>query len=461
MEKKSIFIFRRDFRLYDNSALIEALKNSDKVIPIFICTSEQLVKNKYKSDNAVQFMFESLDEVDADLKKRGSKLFYFFGKPHEVIDKLLSQDDEIEGVYLNGDYTPYSIQRDDKIKKVCQKYEVKFHSYEDCLLNPVASITTGGGGVYTKFTPYFNKAKKIPVKNPQSNNKRNFVSKNYKISGQFKGSLNKFYEKNDDIAVRGGRSNALKILRNLKNFKDYNKMRNVLNWNTTRLSAYIKFGCVSIREVYHEMKKKLGLRNDLIKQLYWRDFYYNISWQYPNTITEDSAMKEKYNKIKWDNNKKYINAWKEGRTGYPVVDAGMRELNETGFMHNRARLITSNWLIKLARVDWNIGEEYYAQQLVDYSPSVNNGQWQWSSGSGADSQPYFRVFNPWTQGENYDKDAEYIKKWVPELEDVDPKDIHHWDIKYEDYPEIKYPKPIFDYADAKEKGQKMYVKIYK
>jgi deoxyribodipyrimidine photo-lyase len=460
MYEKSVFIFRKDFRLSDNTGLIEALKLSNSVIPIFICTPEQLIRNKYKSDNAVQFMFESLAELDQELKKKGSKLFYFFGKPHEVVDKLLKNDDKIEAIYLNRDYTPYSIKRDNLIENCCKKYSVDFNGFEDCLLHPVATVLTGDK-VYTKFTPYFNKAKNLSVKKPVANGRKNYISSKTRIVGQLKQSVKSFYNENDQIAVHGGRNNGLKILKNIKKFKDYNKMRNCLNWNTTRLSAYIKFGTVSIREVYHQMKKVLGLKNDLIKQLFWRDFYFNISWEHPTTITDGEPMKEKYSKLKWENNKEYIKAWKNGLTGYPVVDAGQRELNETGFMHNRARLISSNWLIKLARVDWNIGEEYFAQKLVDYSPSVNNGQWQWSSGSGADSQPYFRVFNPWIQGERYDKDAEYIKQWVPELADVDPKDIHEWATAYKKYPDIDYPAPVFDYAIAKEKGQKMYIKIYK
>ena len=170
-------------------------------------------------------------------------------------------------------------------------------------------------------------------------------------------------------------------------------------------------------------------------------------------------MKEKYNNLKWDNNANYFNKWKKGKTGYPIVDAGMREMNETGYMHNRARLITSNFLIKLLLIDWRKGEQYYATQLVDYDPSVNNGNWQWGAGSGADSQPYFRIFNPWLQSKKFDKDCEYIKKWLPELKDVNDKDIHNWEIKHKDY-SINYPKPIIDYKIQKEKSIAMYKKLF-
>lgn len=457
MHQLSIFIFRRSLRLSDNTGLIQALKESKKVIPIFIFTPEQLVKNRFKSNNCVQFMMESLEELDGKLRDKGSRLFYFFGKQDEIIGKLIKKYN-IDAVYTNRDYTRYSVKRDNKIEKVCENNDTKFYSIEDLLLQPFGSILTGGNTIYTKFTPFHKKAKKVPVKKPVTNKYKNYYPKKNKLINEYKKNIHKFYKKNDNLHVNGGRKNALKILNKISQFKGYNKNRDELTYNTTHLSAYIKFGCVSIREVYHTFKKKLQSTNKLLTQLYWRDFYYNISQEYPNIYS--GAMKEKYNKIKWTNNSTWFRKWKEGKTGFPIVDAGMRQMNTTGFMHNRARLIVSNFLIKVLLTNWQKGEWYFATQLVDYDPAVNNGNWQWSSSSGADSQPYFRVFNPWLQGKKFDKDAEYIKKWVPELEDVPNRDIHKWNEVYDKYVGTGYPKPIVDYKKQKEKGVKMYARIF-
>jgi deoxyribodipyrimidine photo-lyase len=458
--QKSIFIFRRDLRLEDNNGLISALKESEDVVPIFIFTPEQLVNNSYKSDNAVQFMMESLEELNNDLKKKGSRLFYFYGKPDEVVEKLIKKVDA-DAVFVNMDYTPYSVSRDKSIKRVCDKEDVDFVIVEDVLLNPVGSVKTSTGTIYLKFTPYFREAKKEKVDKPKNNNYKNYISKRTKIVGEFRGNPDKFYENNDDIVVRGGRDNGLKILGSLQKFKSYNSKRDILNWNTTRLSAYIKFGCISIREVYHKFKSKLGARNDLIKQLYWRDFYYNVGFYHPRVFKKkDGNLKEKYNKLKWKNNPSQLKKWKDARTGFPIVDACMREINETGFMHNRGRLIVGSFLVKILLIDWKLGEKYFSNKLVDIDLCVNNGNWGWVSGSGSDAQPYFRIFNPWLQGETYDKNCEYIKKWIPELKDVDAKHIHKWYDYYDEY-DVDYPKPMVDYADQKKKVLKAYKAIYK
>ena len=447
----SIFIFRRDFRLHDNIGLIKALQESVHVLPIFIFTPEQLVNNKYKSDNSVQFMMESLEDLEEQIKEKDGKLYYFYGQPDKVIEKLI-KNNKIQAVYFNEDYTPYSVKRDESIRDICFKNNVECNVYEDILLNPVGSIRTKtSDSIYTKFTPYFNTARKNKVDKPLTNKFKKYSKQ--KIIGTYDGKKTKFYKNNLDLFNKGGREEALKILRNIDKFKDYNKTRNCLDQNTTYLSAYIKYGCVSIREVYWAFMDKLGSRNDLIKQLYWRDFYYNIMYEFPDVLNHN--MKPQYDKIKWNQNIAWFNKWKKGETGYPIVDAGMRQMNQTGFMHNRARLIVSNFLIKLLGIDWKKGEIYFTQTLYDIDPSVNNGNWQWSSGTGADSQPYFRIFNPWTQGEKFDPKAVYIKKWVPELEDVDAKDIHHWDNTWENY-DVDYPAPMIDYNKQRERGLSMY-----
>lgn len=251
------------------------------------------------------------------------------------------------------------------------------------------------------------------------------------------------------------RNKAMKILHGASKFKNYEKTRNDLDDETTRLSAPIKFGIVSIREVAKAFKKN----NALLRQLVWRDFYAQILNAEPYVL--GSALKEKYNNIKWQGSHNHFVKWCQGMTGFPVVDAGMRELNKTGYMHNRARLIVASFLIKTLLVDWQKGEKYFATKLVDYDPSSNNGNWQWVASTGADSQPYFRIFNPWSQSEEHDPDAVYIKKWVPELSSVSVECIHTWNTCYnkKEFNEIDYPKPIVDYKEQREKALKMYKAI--
>ena len=472
---ESIFIFRRDLRIDDNTGLLKTLSTNKSTIPIFIFTPEQLEnENKYRSMNCIQFMIESLQDLDTDIRNRsGSKLFYFYGTPHIIIEKILTErKGKINQVCVNMDYTPYSRQRDQKIEEVFKKMGVEFISTEDSLLLPVESVLTGGGTVYTKFTPYFRKARtrnnKIPK--PQkatSNQLQKLIGSNTRIDGQFDDTkINKFYTDNPSINVHGGRTNALKIIKNVKlinSWKKYNKERDQLCYRTTYLSAYNKFGCLSIREVYWTLHNKLGNQNQLITQLFWRDFYYNIAYAYPRVL-QGKSLKEKYDKLKWTNanhgiGKTLFDAWKNGLTGFPIVDACMRQLNTTGFMHNRGRLIVSNFLIKILLIDWREGERYFAQQLVDYDPSQNNGGWTWSSGSGADSQPYFRIFNPWLQGERFDKNGIYIRKWIPELTNIDTK-ILHKGLDKEMSQTTGYPEPIVDYKKQKEKAMKMYSAIF-
>jgi deoxyribodipyrimidine photo-lyase len=268
--------------------------------------------------------------------------------------------------------------------------------------------------------------------------------------------MSKFTKLNIYILSHGGREAGLKVLENaLKTQKQYSKTRDILSIPTSLLSPYIKFGCVSIREVFHKFRNI----KDLIRQLIWREFYMNILYAHPNVLGH--AMKPNYNKIRWKTNSKYLHAWKNGTTGYPIVDAGMRQLNTSGYMHNRARLIVASFLTKTLLIDWREGEKYFAQKLVDYDPASNNGNWQWIASTGADSQPYFRIFNPFHQSEEVDEDAIYIKTWVPELKDIPSKEIHNWDKYYMEYKnKINYPAPIVDYSIQKEKAIEMYSSIF-
>lgn len=440
---QSIFIFRADLRLHDNLGLIQALKESSQVIPIFILTPEQLTNNPYKSNNAIQFMVESLNDLNLQLENRHARLHIFYGKPFKVIAKILKHHKNINAIFVNEDYSPYSKRRDREIHNVCKSYNIAFISCHDSLLNPVGSIITSTGHVYTKFTPYFNTAKQNVVPKPKKNTWSNYGKKD--LDGEYSYPLSKFYKKNTRLLRKGGRSEALKILRRIEAHKSYNKTRNDPNIPTTQLSAYIKFGCVSIREVYHIFKFKLGT-SDLIKQLYWREFYRNILYAYPHVVGH--AMKEKYNNIKWSYNKTHFKAWCMGLTGYPIVDAGMRQMNTTGWMHNRLRLIVSNFLVKILGIDWRWGEKYFSRTLIDSDLANNNGNWQWIASTGADSQPYFRIFNPWLQSKKYDADATFIRTWIPELKHIPTKRLHRWDLYHKEYM-VEYPEPIVSYEEGR------------
>ena len=446
---KSLFIFRRDFRLTDNLGFIKCYMESDEIIPIFIFTPEQAEKdkNKYFSNNAFQFMIESLEELDNDIRdktKNKSHLHYYYGDNITVLQDI---NYNYNTIYFNMDYTVYARKRDNDISIFCKEQNINCFMIEDYLLLPINSYLKEDGSPYQKYTPFKNNAKKINVSHSHAKHTE------YKKLSKINSSKFKFpeYVKNPNVITHGGRKNALDILKNIKIFSHYDKERNNLITPTTHMSSYIKFGCVSIREVYEKFK----INQTLIDQLYWREFYYYLAYYIPRVL-EGKSLKEKYDKIKWKNDPKIFKAWTLGMTGFPSVDAGMRELNETGFMHNRARLITSGILIKILNCDWRLGEKYFAQKLSDYDPIVNNGNWQWSSGSGADSQPYFRILSPWKQAIDNDPECLYIKKWIPELRDIPNKDILHWDETYMKY-KISYPKPIVDYKFMREE----IIKIYK
>jgi deoxyribodipyrimidine photo-lyase len=401
-------------------------------------------------------MCECLDELDNDFKKLNSRLVYFYDDPTTILERLLKKYN-IDAIFMNMDYTPFATKRENVIRKLCNKYTKDFIVLEDYLLTGKDKIMNGSNEPYVKFTPFLNNAKNYKVDNVNTYKPENFVKKSLKFDHEYTKSIHKFYAKNNNIAVNGGRSHALSILRKITNFNDYSKTRDVPSMQTTKLSAYLKFNVVSIREVYNLFKKKLSKSNKLITQLYWREFYMLIMHHFPQVIGH--SLKVKYDKIPWKNDTKLFNLWKNGKTGFPIVDAGMRELNTTGYMHNRCRMIVSNFLIKILHIDWRLGERYFATQLVDYDPANNNGGWSWNHG-GVDSQPYFRWFSPFAQAKKFDPECEYIKKWIPELINVDNKDILEWDTKYIKYDKTDYPKPIVDVKKEIVITMKYYAKIF-
>ena len=453
--KYNIFIFRRDFRIYDNKGLNEAMNNLENIIPIFIFTPEQITnKNKFKSDNAIQFMIESLKDLDEDLKKYKSKLHIFQGDNITILGKILNKID-IDNIIFNMDYTPYAVKRDKEIQNFCKKEKINCLIYEDYLLDKIGTFLKKDGDPYTVYTPFKNNVLKNKINKPDKSRPKNLT----KVKLDEKSYIN--YSINYNILVNGGREKGLKQLNKIKNQKKYNDNRNTVSINTTLLSAYIKFGCISIREVYWKMLEELGKNNGLLAQLVWREFYFYITYYYPFVLKGKNFI-EKYDNIKWVQSKINFNKWKEGKTGYPIVDAGMIELNTTGYMHNRSRLITSNFLNRMLGYHWKVGEKYYATQLTDYDPSVNNGNWQWIASTGVDPNPYFqRLFNPILQSKKYDPDAEYIKKWLPQLKDIPAEDLHNWENNYVNYnlKDLNYVKPIVEYKKAREMSINMYKNI--
>ena len=453
--ENGLFIFRRDFRVIDNIGLNLANKICKHVYPIFIFTPEQVTgANKFKSNNAVQFMIESLQDLSSQISKMGGKLLCFYGNNDTIVYQLI-QKLEIQVVCFNADYSPYAIQRELGIIQICDKMGVAVEYGHDYYLHPPGTIVNSSGDPYQKFTPFYNASLKKKVDPPASLKKIHFSSvnkhKHLENSISLTTALNKFTKPNPDILVHGGRTEAIKQLKiAAKNIQNYSKTHNELSHSTSQLSAYIKFGCISIREVYKIFK----LKHDFIRQLFWRDFYANILFSFPYVLGK--SLKPNYNKIKWHHNENWFKKWCKGETGFPVIDAGMRQLNTTGYMHNRARLIVMSFLIKTLLLDWRLGEQYFATKLTDYDPASNNGNIQWVSGGGADSQPYFRIFNPWRQAEEYDPECVYIKTWVPELNTLEPKIIHNWETEYVNHKNIHYPKPLVDYVEQKEKVLQMY-----
>jgi deoxyribodipyrimidine photo-lyase len=452
--QNGLFIFRRDLRIIDNKCLDLVNSLCKNIYPIFIFTPEQVTnKNDFKSNNAIQFMIECLKDLN---KSINNKLMTFYGSNNSIIKKLI-QELNIDLVCFNVDYSPYAIERDLEIVSLCDIMNVGYELTNDYYLYEPGTVLNVSKKPYQKFTPFYQSCIKVKVQVPSRVRKINFVSSNKKIDGNITldEGLKKFTNINENKLVVGGRVEGLKVLKNaFKEQKNYKTTKNDLSKNTSLLSAYIKFGCVSIREVYNVFRTN----KDFIRQLIWREFYAHILFHFPDVL--GSALKPSYNKIRWNKNERWFKAWCDGETGFPIVDACMRQLNETGYMHNRGRLLVSSFLVKTLLISWEEGEKYFARKLTDYDPASNNGNWQWTAGSGADSQPYFRIFNPSRQAEEHDAECIYIKKWVPELQDVPNKDIFNWEVEWKNYKDIKYLKPIVDYKEQKEKALKMYSSVF-
>ncbi len=440
--KRALFIFRRDLRLQDNRGLIAALKSAEEVILSFIFTPEQIEMNPYRSDRCLQFMIESLEDLEADISKHKGKLYLFYGNPEEVVQKCI-ETLHVEGVFVNHDYSPYSIRRDHKIEKVCNEHSIPFQPTHDLLLHPIKETLKRDFQPYTIFTPFYHNASKSDVCKPTESLRHSYYNKPIPFAKD--STLYHKILKKREVQFPGGREEGINILNHLRNFSLYASERDFPSQDkTTHLSAHLKFNTCSTREVYYAIINHLGTHSELIRSLYWRDFFTLIGFHFPHVFT--GAFKERFNNVIWQNDEEKFNAWCQGSTGFPIVDAGMRELNQTGFMHNRVRMITASFLVKDLHVNWQWGEKYFAQHLIDYDPAVNNGNWQWAASTGCDAQPYFRIFNPWLQAKKFDLNCQYIKKWVPELSSLPSQIIHKWYLEKNRSLCPNYPTPIIDHA---------------
>lgn len=456
MYKLSVFIFRNDLRLEDNTALIEALRCSREVIPIFIFNKNQITeKNEYRSLNSMQFMKKCLEELNQTLIEKNSSLYMFYDRIDNVL-KELREKLKIEAVYINEDYTPFARKRDHLIQKFCEENNIELNKYQDKLLNHPKATIKADGKPYTIFTPFYKKNVQTPIKIPKENNFNNYFKE------KIQSSIETFPEEfnacsNPNLLVKGGRKEALELIEKIRKISDYDLQRNFPSIKgTSHLSAHLKFGTISPREALYFIKEIFDNEHPLIRQLYWRDFWYSIAYHFPYVF--QSSFNKKYDKIKWENNSENFSKWCEGRTGFPIVDAGMRELNETGYMHNRVRMIVSSFLVKDLHIDWRLGEKYFASKLTDYDPCLNNGNWQWAASTGCDAQPYFRIFNPWSQQKKFDEDCTYIKKWIPELSKLNSKAIHFLE---EQRPliQIEYPKPIVEHKTQSQIAKAMFKEV--
>lgn len=404
-EEVNIFWFRRDLRLDDNVGLYKALNGIYPVLPLFIFDSEILTELP-KDDSRVTFIFETLHKMRNELQERGSSLAMYHGKPEEVFKKIISEFD-VQNVISNRDYEPYAKKRDEQIEKLLSKENIGFYTFKDQVIFEKDEVVKTDGAPYIVYTPYMKKWKE---KFKKENDEKIYYTSEF---------LKNLYQNSQlpNLTLRGISFKKSKI--EVPDYdvtpttiQEYEKRRNFPSEDaTSHLGPHLRFGTVSIRKM---IQKATAEKNEVFwQELIWREFFMQILWHFPETVA--NAFKKKYDRIAWRNNETEFKKWKEGKTGYPLVDAGMRQLNETGYMHNRVRMVVASFLCKHLLIDWRWGEAYFAVKLLDYEMASNVGNWQWAAGSGVDAAPYFRIFNPTTQIEKFDKDYKYIKKYVPEF----------------------------------------------
>ena len=433
MQKVSIFWFRRDLRLNDNAALYHALKSGNLVVPIFIFDKNILNLLEDKADRRVEFIHAALIEIQQKLVEIGSSLEVYYGTPLETF-KILVEKYAVSAVFTNHDYEPYAIEREQIIKEFLQSKNCAFSTFKDQVLLEKNEVLKDDGKPYTVFTPYSRKWKEILT---------NYHLKAYPVENYF----NNFFKQNAVEIISLSKMGFIEVDKPFPSkilaeelAEKYAEQRNFPAINgTSRLGVHLRFGTISIRQL---ALKSRALSETYLNELIWRDFYQMILWHFPQ-VGHYKAFKPIYDNIEWRQDEAGFDSWCKGKTGYPIVDAGMRQLNETGFMHNRVRMIVASFLTKHLLIDWRLGEAYFAQKLLDYDLASNNGGWQWAAGSGCDAAPYFRIFNPYLQTQKFDPKLEYIKRWVP------------------DFQEFTYPKPIVVHEEARKRCLEVYGKALK
>ncbi len=400
----TLFWFRRDLRLFDNAALWHALKHESNVLPVFIFDQE-ILKKLPENDLRVQFIHETVTTLKKELQKKKCDLIVEHGSPVEVFKKLL-ETYQVKAIYTNHDYEPYARTRDENIAKLCTKNKTEFKTFKDQVIFEKNEIVTDQENPYTAYTPY--KKKWLKAMSPfylKSYPVEIYESNYAKIKPTNMASLKQLGFKEQKFVFPESSVTA-SILKN------YAKTRDLpaLDSGTSHLGLHLRFGTVSVRELAREAKKYSEV---WLSELIWREFFMQVLWHFPHV--EKQSFRPQYDKVAWRTNKSELERWKNGQTGYPMVDAGMRELNATGHMHNRVRMVTASFLTKHLLHYWLEGERYFAEKLLDFDLAANNGNWQWAAGTGCDAAPYFRIFNPESQLERFDPKIEYIKKWIPEF----------------------------------------------
>ncbi|SFN61695.1 deoxyribodipyrimidine photo-lyase [Bizionia echini] len=427
-EPLNIFWFRRDLRLDDNRGFYEALKSDYPVLPIFIFDSE-ILDSLPENDARVTFIYNTLQTMRKTLQdEHNSSIAIYHGTPKDIFKELCNSY-QIDTVFTNHDYEPYAIKRDQAIASILKENDVAFKTFKDQVIFEKDEVVKDDGDPYRVYTPFMKtwkeKFKSIDLEIYYTNSYLDNLVKNTRLPNLELSNLG-FKKSKQAIAPYDVTPTLIQEYEEKRNFPAKDA--------TSRLGPHLRFGTVSIRKM---VKKAIAEKNEVFwQELIWREFFMQILWHFPHTVTE--SFKPKYDNIQWRNNETEFEAWCQGKTGYPLVDAGMRELNETGFMHNRVRMLVGSFLCKHLLIDWRWGEAYFAEKLHDYEMASNIGNWQWVAGSGVDAAPYFRIFNPTTQIEKFDKDLKYINKWVPEFQ------------------ELTYPSKIVDHKEARERCLKVY-----
>ena len=433
MQTVNVFWFRRDLRLEDNAGLYQALKSDLPVLPIFIFDKNILDKLEDKEDRRVIFILDALQNMQQKLIALGSTLQVFYGTPNEAFKTLLDSY-KINTVFANNDYEPYALQRESAIAKLLKSCGAGLLTFKDQVIFEKAEVVKDNGEPYTVFTPFSRKWKSLLVDKSLAQ----YPTEKY-FTNFFKQLPLPIPSLQSMGFIADEKAFPSKIVKD-DLIKEYATQRNFPGIaGTSRLGVHLRFGTISIRELAAHTKQ---LSETYLNELIWRDFYHMILWHFPQ-IGEGKAFKPAYDTIEWQKDQGEFELWCQGKTGYPIVDAGMRELNETGFMHNRVRMITASFLSKHLLLDWRLGEAYFAKKLLDYDFASNNGGWQWAAGSGCDAAPYFRIFNPRLQTEKFDKQLKYIRRWVPEIDS------------------LSYPKPIVNHEDARKRCLERYSRALK